>query len=67
MSDDADPTYSASTNQMAEGHKWIFSTFGVTPRYGWHIGASSSLRVFSPVGERGEAPFFFTGLFFSRR
>jgi hypothetical protein len=42
MSDDADPTYSASTNQMAEGHKWIFNTFGVTPRYGWHIGASVS-------------------------
>jgi len=39
MSDDADPTYSASTNQMAEGHKWIYNTFGVMPRYGWHIGA----------------------------
>ena len=48
MSDDADPTYSASTNQMAEGHKWIFNTFGVTPRYGWHIGTLGTYTL-SPV------------------
>ena len=44
MSDDADPTYSAATNQMAEGHTWIFNTFGVVPRYGWHIGTYEKRR-----------------------
>ena len=38
MNDDADPTYSATINQMTEGHRFIYDTFGVVPRYGWHIG-----------------------------
>jgi len=54
MSDDADPTYSASTNQMAEGHKWIFNTFGVTPRYGWHIGTPHTA---DPAGGQEEPSF----------
>jgi len=37
MNDDADPTYSATINQMTEGHRFIYDTFGVVPRYGWHI------------------------------
>jgi len=41
MNDDADPTYSASINQMSEGHRFIFDTFGVMPKYGWHIGMAS--------------------------
>lgn len=39
MNDDADPTYSASTNQMTEGHAWLRENFNVTPRIGWQIGA----------------------------
>jgi len=41
MNDDADPTFGASINQMAEGHEWIFNTFGEVPRYGWHIGTEA--------------------------
>eukprot|EP00999_Lentomonas_sp_LEN2_P002732 NODE_604_length_1334_cov_3.290804_g565_i0.p1 GENE.NODE_604_length_1334_cov_3.290804_g565_i0~~NODE_604_length_1334_cov_3.290804_g565_i0.p1 ORF type:complete len:402 (+),score=70.58 NODE_604_length_1334_cov_3.290804_g565_i0:62-1207(+) len=39
MSDDAGPSWSAETNQMAEGHRWIEEVFGAEylPRYGWHI------------------------------
>jgi len=44
MNDDADPTYSASINQMSAGHKFIFDTFGVLPKYGWHIGEPDYLN-----------------------
>lgn len=37
MSDDATPTYSGTTNQMAEGHQFLKDTFNYSPRYGWQI------------------------------
>ncbi len=48
MNDDADPTYSATINQMTEGHRFIYDTFGVVPRYGWHIGNYSYFFAFLP-------------------
>jgi len=57
MGDDADPTYSASINQLSEGHRFTYDTFGVLPKYGWHIdpfGLSSYLpTLFSKMGFNG--------------
>ena len=48
MPDDAGPAYGANVNQMAEGHRFIYDTFGVLPKYGWHIGKYLFLNFFFP-------------------
>ncbi|XP_022080688.1 epididymis-specific alpha-mannosidase-like isoform X2 [Acanthaster planci] len=45
MHDEAVSEYSATIQQMTEGHSFIYETFGKRPRFSWHVdpfGASSA-------------------------
>lgn len=37
MEDEGCTTYSANIDQMTEGHRFIWETFGARPRFGWQI------------------------------
>eukprot|EP01116_Phalansterium_solitarium_P019911 TRINITY_DN5728_c0_g2_i1.p1 TRINITY_DN5728_c0_g2~~TRINITY_DN5728_c0_g2_i1.p1 ORF type:complete len:1012 (-),score=366.51 TRINITY_DN5728_c0_g2_i1:80-3115(-) len=62
MNDEATTHYTAIIDQMTEGHDFIFNTFGVRPRIGWHIDpfghSSAHAALFAKTG--------FDAFFFAR-
>ncbi|XP_004364269.2 mannosidase 2 [Capsaspora owczarzaki ATCC 30864] len=49
MSDEANAYYYAMIDQLIEGHEWLASTLGVTPKSGWSI---------DPFGQSSAMPYF---------
>ena len=41
MADDASPSLDAEIDQVTLGHRYVWDTLGVVPKYAWHIGDAS--------------------------